>query len=58
MLSNSKIKDLVIAGIPDDLKGEASKAYIIGQGSATDASGQRMALMRLNTKLLRARKKR
>jgi long-chain acyl-CoA synthetase len=28
MLSHSKIKDLVIVGIPDDLKGEAPKAFI------------------------------
>jgi long-chain acyl-CoA synthetase len=28
MLSYSKIKDLVIVGIPDDLKGEAPKAFI------------------------------
>ena len=29
MLSHSKIKDLVIVGIPDDLKGEAPKAFIV-----------------------------
>jgi long-chain acyl-CoA synthetase len=28
LLSHSKIKDLVIVGIPDDLKGEAPKAFI------------------------------
>ncbi len=28
MLSHSKIKDMVIVGIPDDLKGEAPKAFI------------------------------
>jgi long-chain acyl-CoA synthetase len=28
MLSHAKIKDLVIVGIPDDLKGEAPKAFI------------------------------
>ncbi len=28
MLAHSKIKDLVIVGIPDDLKGEAPKAFI------------------------------
>jgi long-chain acyl-CoA synthetase len=28
MLSHSKIKDLVIVGIPDDVKGEAPKAFI------------------------------
>ncbi len=29
MLSHAKIKDLVIVGIPDDLKGEAPKAFIV-----------------------------
>ena len=29
MLFHSKIKDLVIVGIPDDLKGEAPKAFIV-----------------------------
>lgn len=29
MLSHPKIKDLVIVGIPDDLKGEAPKAFIV-----------------------------
>jgi long-chain acyl-CoA synthetase len=28
MLSNPKIKDLVVVGIPDDIKGEAPKAFI------------------------------
>jgi acyl-CoA synthetase (AMP-forming)/AMP-acid ligase II len=31
MLSNPKIKDLVIVGIPDDVKGEAPKAFIVLQ---------------------------
>jgi long-chain acyl-CoA synthetase len=29
MLSHAKVKDLVIVGIPDDLKGEAPKAFIV-----------------------------
>jgi len=39
MLSHAKIKDLVIVGIPDDLKGEAPKAFIVlREGvSATEA---------------------
>jgi long-chain acyl-CoA synthetase len=35
MLSHSKIKDLVIVGIPDDLKGEAPKAFIALQEGKT-----------------------
>ena len=31
MLAHSKIKDLVIVGIPDELKGEAPKAFIVLQ---------------------------
>ena len=39
MLSHTKIKDLVIVGIPDDLKGEAPKAFIVlreGETSTQD----------------------
>jgi long-chain acyl-CoA synthetase len=35
MLSHPKIKDLVIVGIPDDLKGEAPKAFIALQEGET-----------------------
>ncbi len=36
MLGHSKIKDLVIVGIPDDLKGEAPKAFIqLKEGETT-----------------------
>ena len=35
MLAHPKIKDLVVAGIPDDLKGEAPKAFIqLKEGAA------------------------
>jgi long-chain acyl-CoA synthetase len=39
MLSHTKIKDLVIVGIPDDLKGEALKAFIVlrEEETATEA---------------------
>jgi len=35
MLAHPKIKDLVIVGIPDDLKGEAPKAFIQIQDGET-----------------------
>ncbi|MGD9134893.1 MAG: AMP-binding protein [Desulfobacterales bacterium] len=35
MLSHAKIKDLVIVGIPDDLKGEAPKAFIVVRDGET-----------------------
>jgi long-chain acyl-CoA synthetase len=31
MLAHSKIKDLVVVGIPDEIKGEAPKAFIVLQ---------------------------
>jgi long-chain acyl-CoA synthetase len=40
MLSHAKIKDLVIVGIPDDLKGEAPKAFIVlREGETAGAQG-------------------
>lgn len=40
MLSHPKIKDLVIVGIPDDLKGEVPKAFIQLKEGETAAEGE------------------
>ena len=40
MLSHAKIKDLVIVGIPDDLKGEAPKAFIVLREGETATEGE------------------
>jgi long-chain acyl-CoA synthetase len=48
MLSHSKIKDLVIVGIPDDLKGEAPKAFIALQEGKTATEQEIRAYCKAN----------
>jgi len=48
MLSHSKIKDLVIVGIPDDLKGEAPKAFIVLREGETATQEEMRAFCKEN----------